>query len=117
MRRTAELYDGDPANALREAHQQFFKSREKPALSFAPRKNGAARRRRRNSIDLWHMPSAKATEQYHPYQNDSKRNSLINSNTISKVKKTENMLQRLLIPKTLCPHELAKITNVLSFHV
>ena len=27
------------------------------------------------------------------------------------------MLQRLMIPKTLCPHGLAKTTNVLSFHV
>ena len=114
MRRTAELYDGDPANARREKNQQFFKSREKPALSFVPRKNGAAQLSRKNSNDIWHIPSAKETEQYHPYQDDYKRNSLINSMTISRAKKTENMLQRLLIPKTLCPHEIAKITNVLS---
>ena len=86
-------------------------------MSFVPRKNGAAQLLRKNSIDHWHIPSTKETEQYHPYQNDYKRNSLINSKTISKVKKTENMLQRLMIPKTLCPHEIAKITNVLSFHV
>ena len=65
--------------------------------------------------DHWHIPSPKETEQYHPYQNDYQRNSLINSKTISKAKRQKNMLQRLLIPKTLCPHEIAKITNVHLF--
>ena len=60
--RPAELYSGYPADGRREARQQCFKSQQKPALSFAPRKNGAAQLQRKNSIDLWHIPSAKATE-------------------------------------------------------
>ena len=60
--RPAELYSGYPADGRREARQQFFKSQQKPALSFAPRNNGAAQLQRKNSIDLWHIPSAKATE-------------------------------------------------------
>ena len=60
--RPAELYSGYPADGRREARQQCFKSQEKPALSFAPRKNGAAQRQRKDSIDLCPIPSAKATE-------------------------------------------------------
>ena len=60
--RPGELYSGYPADGRREARQQCFKSQEKPALSFAPRKSGAAQLQRKNSIDLWRIPSAKATE-------------------------------------------------------
>ena len=64
--RPAELYSGYPADGRREARQQCLKSQEKPALRFAPRKNGAAQHQRKNSIDLCHIPSAKATEKHCP---------------------------------------------------
>ena len=40
-----------------ETRRQCFKSQEKPAESFAARKNGAAQLLRKNSIDLWSIPS------------------------------------------------------------
>ena len=39
-----------------ETRRQRFKSQEKPAESFAARKNGAAQLLRKNSIDLWSTP-------------------------------------------------------------